>query len=582
MKPYVINLDFKKELANPMVKFTLGDKCSIEIHVFDEGEEIEVDNATISINGFATKPIDVSTMIYTFGDEIEKAGFYRCNVQVYKDGRNTTCEFSVQVLPDKSVAESEVTRTPTVVEDIYMKIDNNRNNIVVLQEEVDQNTQKLQKKLDIETLEPQTVNGEVNFNRMTFFNDDVYMGSAYADRFEVTGMARVEGPLIVEDTLEVYGDIIQRGSAYETHAEQIYTAKDEIIMREHAINALPPGVLARIKALKYDGTNNGVFGIGRDGFFRVGDEGNEAILAAIDEMENIQDGELVYYDKTANKLKSITTNEILEKATPIFNELSLTDINHLTNEKEYLAEIKMLKGKSEVTSSGIASVEKPIIVSESQNDESNQIQYLETLHGLPNNPDIYDYIDDKGYYHSKLIKIALWEYNNLQLNVLDTVYRFEFNKFVETYGIFSPQGLTTNQIKNKVFIPTFEGYVGSFNTNVRQWYLGTVVINLYLYVEKPIIESIMTRDSVNEITAFRTYLQENNIYGLFEKATEEVRLAKSKGDLLRIYPNGTIYYSSDGIIGEATLTIAENEKAKLELLIRSNARQQKKIDSLIG
>ena len=138
MKPYVINLDFKKELANPMVKFTLGDKCSIEIHVFDEGEEIEVDNATISINGFATKPIDVSTMIYTFGDEIEKAGFYRCNVQVYKDGRNTTCEFSVQVLPDKSVAESEVTRTPTVVEDIYMKIDNNRNNIVVLQEEFEE------------------------------------------------------------------------------------------------------------------------------------------------------------------------------------------------------------------------------------------------------------------------------------------------------------------------------------------------------------------------------------------------------------------------------------------------------------
>lgn len=566
MKPYVINLDFKKELANPMVKFTLGDKCSIKIHVFDEGEEIEVDNATISINGFATKPIDVSSMIYTFGDEIEKAGFYRCNVQVYKDGRNTTCEFSVQVLPDKSVAESEVTRTPTVVEDIYMKIDNNRNNIVVLQEEVDQNTQKLQNKLDLETLKPQVVQGEVDFvgdvhfDGGAFFYNNVVLYDTY---IEVYG------------DLQVFGNIIQKGQVYETHAEQIYTTKDEIIMREHAINALPPGVLARIKALKYDGTNNGVFGIGRDGFFRVGDEGNEAILAAIDEMENIQDGELVYYDKTANKLKSITTNEILEKATPIFNELSLTDINHLTNEKEYLAEIKMLKGKSEVTSSGIASVEKPIIVSESQNDESNQIQYLETLHGLPNNPDIYDYIDDKGYYHSKLIKIALGEFDGSILNQtgnLVNVYRFRLDNFKTKYNL---------SIALNAVVTGFT-YDSSWNTDARGLHYNNSDNHIYLKIEKPIIESIMTRDSVNDITAFRTYLQENNIYGLFEKATEEVQLAKSKGDLLRIYPNGTIYYSSDGIIGEATLTIAENEKAKLELLIRSNARQQKKIDSLIG
>lgn len=157
MKPYVINLDFKKELANPMVKFTLGDKCSIEIHVFDEGEEIEVDYATISINGIATKPIDVSTMTYTFGDEIEKAGFYRCNVQVYKDGRNTTCEFSVQVLPDKSVAESEVTRTPTVVEDIYMKIDNNRNNIIVLQEEFEKTQLTEEDKVKLNNLPLNTI-----------------------------------------------------------------------------------------------------------------------------------------------------------------------------------------------------------------------------------------------------------------------------------------------------------------------------------------------------------------------------------------------------------------------------------------
>lgn len=125
---------------------------------------------------------------------------------------------------------------------------------------------------------------------------------------------------------------------------------------------------------------------------------------------------------------------------------------------------------------------------------------------------------EDGFSHDNRVKIALWEYDNINLNVLDTVYRFEFNNFIVTYGIFSPIGLTTNQIKNKVFIPTFNGYVGAFNTSVRQWYFGTVVPNLYLYVEKEIIQEIENREIVGIIQAFRIYLQENNIYGYFERA----------------------------------------------------------------
>lgn len=198
MKPYVINLDFKKELANPMVKFTLGDKCSIKIHVFDEGEEIEVDNATISINGFATKPIDVSSMIYTFGDEIEKAGFYRCNVQVYKkDGRNTTCEFSVQVLPDKSVAESEITRTPTVLEDIYMKIDNIRNNIVELQEEFEKTQLTEEDKTKLNNLPLNTIAELADLQSQV---DDLSLSGD-----GVTILLNEEGKLKVSENLEIDG-----------------------------------------------------------------------------------------------------------------------------------------------------------------------------------------------------------------------------------------------------------------------------------------------------------------------------------------------------------------------------------------
>lgn len=121
-----------------------------------------------------------------------------------------------------------------------------------------------------------------------------------------------------------------------------------------------------------------------------------------------------------------------------------------------------------------------------------------------------------GYNHDNRIKIELWQHNNITLTVLETVYRFNFESFVSRYGTVSQQNFNTVQLKDKVFIPTFTGFVSLYNTSVRQWFLG--VSNFHLYVEKPIIEAIMTRDSVNEINAFKTYLQENNIYGYFERA----------------------------------------------------------------
>lgn len=131
---------------------------------------------------------------------------------------------------------------------------------------------------------------------------------------------------------------------------------------------------------------------------------------------------------------------------------------------------------------------------------------------------------EDGFSHDNRIKIALWEYGNITFDVLDTVYRFKFNSLIQIYGIFSIQDLTKEQIKNKVFIPTFEGYVGSFDIyqwsfgiSERQWYLSTTTF--YLYVEKPLIEAIMTRDSVDVVQAFKTYLQENEIYGYFERAS---------------------------------------------------------------
>ena len=72
--------------------------------------------------------------------------------------------------------------------------------------------------------------------------------------------------------LYVNGDIYQYGSSYETHAEQIYTTKDHIILRDGAVSGLITGEHSGIQVMNYDGSDTQFhLCIGRDGYGRVGD-----------------------------------------------------------------------------------------------------------------------------------------------------------------------------------------------------------------------------------------------------------------------------------------------------------------------
>ena len=66
----------------------------------------------------------------------------------------------------------------------------------------------------------------------------------------------VEG-LTVDGDLQVSGDILQNGSAYETHAEKVYTNDDYIVMRDGAVSALGAGDYSGFQVTKYDGNNDG-------------------------------------------------------------------------------------------------------------------------------------------------------------------------------------------------------------------------------------------------------------------------------------------------------------------------------------
>lgn len=89
-----------------------------------------------------------------------------------------------------------------------------------------------------------------------------------------------------------YDNIYQCGETWCTHAQNVYTCSDTITMREGATFAGS----AQIKVLKYDGTNNGVIYLGKDGTLRVGDEANCQPVLTRSEEKDIIDGHGLVWD----------------------------------------------------------------------------------------------------------------------------------------------------------------------------------------------------------------------------------------------------------------------------------------------
>lgn len=110
--------------------------------------------------------------------------------------------------------------------------------------------------------------------------------------------------LTVNGTLEVNGDIIQQGAAYETHAEHVFSTDDYIIMRDGALVGLASGDYSGFQVKKYDGTNDGRLVIDGDGVARVGDVGDEQPLLTRDEAADLVDGAPLVWD--AANLKAIS------------------------------------------------------------------------------------------------------------------------------------------------------------------------------------------------------------------------------------------------------------------------------------
>ena len=108
----------------------------------------------------------------------------------------------------------------------------------------------------------------------------------------------------VNGDLNVYGDIIQQGAAYETHAQHVFSTDDYIVMRDGALVGLAQGDYSGFLVRKYDGTNDGRLVIDRDGVARVGDVGDEQALLTRDESADMVNAAPLVWDAANSKAVS--------------------------------------------------------------------------------------------------------------------------------------------------------------------------------------------------------------------------------------------------------------------------------------
>ncbi|MBR5174453.1 MAG: hypothetical protein IKW89_00815 [Bacteroidales bacterium] len=175
-------------------------------------------------------------------------------------------------------------------------------------------------------------------NEITIINDAIASSFVAGDNIEINPSGddleiRLTDNPVINGTLQVNGDIIQQGAAYETHAEKIYTTNDYIYMREGAVGGLASGSYAGFQVIKYDGTNDGRLVIDNTGTARVGDVGDEQPLMTREEDNQLTNGSMLRWDGVNHRAMdtgSVGSDTqpiklVSGAPTPVTNELAVKD-----------------------------------------------------------------------------------------------------------------------------------------------------------------------------------------------------------------------------------------------------------------
>ena len=129
--------------------------------------------------------------------------------------------------------------------------------------------------------------------------------------------------------ITIEGNIIQKGKAYETHAEKLYTKNDMIYTRDGATAALADNAYTGIQAVKYDGTNDGQLVFGKDGVARVGDIGKTQPLATRAEKDALIDGHILQWNAAGQTL--VDSGRTLDEFAKVEGDNTFTGANTFTD-----------------------------------------------------------------------------------------------------------------------------------------------------------------------------------------------------------------------------------------------------------
>lgn len=104
--------------------------------------------------------------------------------------------------------------------------------------------------------------------------------------------------------LHVYGNIYQHGSVYETHAEKLYTKKDEIILRDGNADGLLNGMYTGLRAKMYNGAHDGLLVFDNQGIARVGDEGS--LQPLLTRQESPGNGQALVWNNSSKRAETVS------------------------------------------------------------------------------------------------------------------------------------------------------------------------------------------------------------------------------------------------------------------------------------
>ena len=101
----------------------------------------------------------------------------------------------------------------------------------------------------------------------------------------------------------ISGNILINGQAYEIEAEKISTSEELIELRRDATTGLPLGALAGFIIKLYDGVNDGMIVIDRDGVLRIGDVGD--LQPVMTREETPVDNSPLHFNSTTKRAETI-------------------------------------------------------------------------------------------------------------------------------------------------------------------------------------------------------------------------------------------------------------------------------------